>query len=61
MSKVINLQQNKEMMWDIEVDLIQDFKYYFKKYNAEKRDMYLRRKQRRRRRKAKGGSLKSIF
>jgi hypothetical protein len=61
MSKVINLQQNKEMMWDIEVDLIQDFKYYFKKYNAEKLDIYLKRKQRRRRRKAKGGSLKSIF
>lgn len=61
MSKVINLQQNKQMMWQIEVDGIQDFKYYFKKYNPQKINLTLRRKSNKRRRKAKGGSLRAIF
>lgn len=49
------------MMWDIESDLIQDFKYYFKKFNPDKINISLKRKERRKRRKAKGGSLRSIF
>lgn len=48
-------------MWDIELDLIEDFKYYFKKFNPEKINNSLKRKERRKRRKAKGGSLRSIF
>jgi hypothetical protein len=49
------------MMWDIEVDSIMDFKYYFKKFNPAKINICLMKKYKKKKRKAKGGSLRAIF
>ncbi len=49
-------------MWALEVDVIQDFKYYFTKQNPEGLDVSLKKKEKTaRRRKIKGGSMRAIF
>ncbi len=59
MSKVINLLQNKERTWEIEADIIHDFKYYFKKYNPEKMSISLK-KANGKKRNVTGGSRKAM-